>query len=236
METYSDIKKVNGFNWHKFNLFIFFSLQIFLVEACQFKFAHQDVLNGDQIRSHQAQQILQDRLNPSDLKPFEGDPQFSRYLAHYIETKNSSLNSPAFTQKLLQISREHSYDPVFLLAIIKTESSFDQNAIGTVGEVGLMQIRPETAEWICQKSKIAWRGANALKDPQYNLLIGSYYFKYLRSTLKSESFKYITAYNMGINKMQRRSEEELKAHDYFDKVVKNYLKIYSDLRRIKARS
>ena len=95
-------------------------------------------------------------------------------------------------------------------------------------------IRPETAEWVCLKNKIAWRGANALKDPEYNLLIGSYYFQYLKLALKSKSIKYITAYNMGLTKLNRLSDQ-LTEHEYFERVVKNYLSIYSELKRIKAR-
>ena len=31
-------------------------------------------------------------------------------------------------------------------AVVKVESSFDPNTVGTVGEIGLMQVRPKTAE------------------------------------------------------------------------------------------
>lgn len=190
---------------------------------------------NDQIRNMHAENILQNVGDDTDkVKEFDGDPKFNRYISAYIQKSNKTLNADQFTSSLFTISREHSYDPVFLLAIIKTESSFNQFAIGSVGEVGLMQIRPETAEWVCLKNKIAWRGANALKDPEYNLLIGSYYFQYLKLALKSKSMKYITAYNMGLTKLNRVSAQ-MTEHEYFERVVKNYLSIYSELKRIKAR-
>lgn len=217
----------------KINLFIFFTMQIFLIEACEFKLNQREISMNDEIRNIHAEQILLNQNSKVTFKDFNGDPQFNRYIAAYVQKRNSSIDALQFTNSLFEVSRVHSYDPVFLLAIIKTESSFNQNAIGSVGEVGLMQIKPETAAWVCLKNKIAWRGANALKDPEYNLLIGSYYFKYLKLALKSESFKYITAYNMGINKLQRTSAEDLKEHEYFEKVVNNYMTIYNELTRIK---
>ncbi|MBY0452693.1 MAG: lytic transglycosylase domain-containing protein [Bdellovibrionaceae bacterium] len=236
METYTEKTKKSASLLKKINLFIFFTMQIFLIEACEYKLTEQDSMMNDQIRNMHAEQILQDEGTSAESinKEFNGDPKFNRYIAAFIKRSNRSLNADQFTNSLFTISREHSYDPVFLLAVMKTESSFNQFAIGSVGEVGLMQIRPETAEWVCLKNKIAWRGANALKDPEYNMLIGSYYFQYLKLALKSKSIKYITAYNMGLSKMNRMADQ-MTEHQYFERVVKNYLSIYSELKRIKSR-
>lgn len=235
METYTEKTQNSASLLKKINLFIFFTMQIFLIEACEYRLTEQDSMMNDQIRTMHAEQILHDEGTSADsIKEFNGDPQFNRYIAAFVKRSNSTLNADQFTNSLFTISREHSYDPVFLLAIMKTESSFNQFAIGSVGEVGLMQIRPETAEWVCLKNKIAWRGANALKDPEYNMLIGSYYFQYLKLALNSKSIKYITAYNMGLNKLKRVSDS-LTEHEYFERVVKNYLSIYSELKQIKAR-
>lgn len=234
METYTEKSKNSASILKKINLFIFFTMQIFLIEACEYRLTEQDTMMNDQIRNMHAEQILQDEGSNADrMKEFNGDPKFNRYIAAFVKRSNSTLDADQFTNSLFTISREHSYDPVFLLAIIKTESAFNQFAIGSVGEVGLMQIRPETAEWVCLKNKIAWRGANALKDPEYNMLIGSYYFQYLKLALKSKSIKYITAYNMGLTKLNRVADQ-LTEHEYFERVVKNYISIYSELKLIKA--
>jgi soluble lytic murein transglycosylase len=236
METYTAKPQKSVSLLKKINLFIFFTMQIFLIEACEYKLTEQDSMMNDQIRNMHAEQILHDEGASAEKinKEFNGDPKFNRYIAAFVKRSNRTLDADQFTNSLFTISREHSYDPVFLLAVIQTESSFNQFAIGSVGEVGLMQIRPETAEWVCLKNKIAWRGANALKDPEYNMLIGSYYFQYLKVALKSNSLKYITAYNMGLNKLNRVSDQ-LTEYEYFERVVKNYLSIYSELKRIKSR-
>jgi soluble lytic murein transglycosylase len=221
----------------KFNLFLFFLFQVLFIEACHLKLDDQDIRLTDEIRNSHAEQLLHHHdLTP--LREFNGDRQFNRYISQFIEKRNKrgGIDADKFTNSLLNISRMHSYDPIFLLAVIQTESSFNPNAIGTVGEVGLMQLKPETAEWICDKNNIVWRGANALKDPEYNLLLGSYYFQYLRRTLRSESYKYITAYNMGIKGLSKADEEKLKENNYFTKVIGNYMAIYSELKKIKKRN
>ena len=221
----------------KFNLFLFFSLQVLFIEACHLKLDDQDVRLTDEIRNSHAEQLLHTN-DLAPLKEFNGDRFFTRYIAQFVEKRNKqgAIDADKFTNSLINISRLHSYDPIFLLAVIQTESSFNPNAVGTVGEVGLMQLKPETAEWICDKNNIVWRGANALKDPEYNLLLGSYYFQYLRRTLRSESYKYITAYNMGLSGLSKADEEKLKENNYFTKVISNYMAIYSELKKIKKRN
>jgi soluble lytic murein transglycosylase len=221
----------------KFNLFLFFSLQVLFIEACHLKLDDQDIRLTDEIRNSHAEQLLHTE-DLATLREFNGDRHFNRYIAQFIEKRNKrgAIDADKFTSSLLNISRMHAYDPIFLLAVIQTESSFNPNAVGTVGEVGLMQLKPETAEWICDKNNIVWRGANALKDPEYNLLLGSYYFQYLRRTLRSESYKYITAYNMGLSGLSKADEEKLKENNYFSKVIGNYISIYSELKKIKKRN
>lgn len=215
----------------KFNLMMFFTLQIVMIEACQFRVAEHDILLSDEIRNIHADQLLVDKAVTPNYE-FNGDKNFNLYIADFLKQKNTQIDSNRFVSSLISISRQHAYDPIFLLAVIQTESEFDQNAIGSVGEVGLMQIRPETAEWICRKNNILWRGAGALKDPSYNILVGSHYFHYLKNSFNSETYKYITAYNTGVRGMQRQDGEK---HPYFNKVIANYISIYAQLKKIKTK-
>ncbi len=207
-----------------------------LNQACQFTDNNNkyELALQDDIRSSHAQEILSDR-GGENVKEFDGDVKFIRYIENYVRKQNRKIDAKSFTETLLRVSKNHSYDPIFILAVIQTESSFKAGAIGSAGEIGLMQIKPDTAKWICEKNNIEWRGAQALKDPEYNILVGAHYFHYLKNTLKSKGMKYINAYNMGLGSLKRMPTSNLKKHPYFPKVVGNYLSIYSVLRKIKSK-
>jgi soluble lytic murein transglycosylase len=219
---------------------VFFSVLIFN-QACQLKpRAQHEMSVQDEVRISHAEELLppqEIKTVQRSLTAFNGDTKFSSYIQKFIKNKGKKIKNPeAFTQTLLQVSEQHSYDPIFLLAVMKTESSFNPKALGSAGEIGLMQLKPETAEWICKMNNIEWRGAQALKDPEYNILVGAYYFQYLKTNLKSKGLKYVNAYNMGLTSLKRTPTSEVQKHPYFGKVISNYLSIYKELKKIKEKS
>ena len=198
-----------------------------LYPSCSSQPVSSDLVRYDLSRIRHAQELLPTIYKKSVLKNFEGDLKMSAYIEKYIQAENPDLNAVELTQTLLKVSFEYGYDPVFLLAVIKTESKFNPNTIGSSGEIGLMQIKPSTAEWICNKRKIPWLGAEKMKNPNYNLIVGAHYFHYLKVALDSESLRYVNAYNMGINNLQRLPASAHKKLPYFTRVISNYLGIYS---------
>ena len=209
-------------------LFIFFCSN----QGCQ-SLSKNNFEKNDTARTRHARQLLQKNYSKSVAKEFERDKNFNAYLETYITQENAEIDSAELSESLLKISRDYFYDPVFLLAVVKTESQFNPSAIGLAGEIGLMQIKPETAEWICLKKKIKWKGAAALKDPGYNVLVGAVYFSYLKTRLKSKNAHYINAYNLGINSLRRLPAEYQSSHPYYERVLANYHAIYQQLKKIR---
>lgn len=189
----------------------------------------------DLIRKNHSNELLNRKSYKKNIRIFDGDAKFYQYITQYLKQSNIKIDAESFTKTLLDLSKSHSYDPVFILAVIKTESSFDFNAVGSAGEIGLMQIKPDTAKWICEMKNIAWKGPEALKDPEYNIMLGGYYFKYLKKAVNSKSIKYVNAYNLGLSSMKRKPSSDLKKHPYLGKVRMNYLAIYSELKKIKKK-
>lgn len=208
---------------------IFFLVMISSTFSCQSqKFRHDE-----KERQNHAKEILNQNYSGSPAARFENDPELATYMEEYLKKTGPQLANKEVVQTLLETSNSNQYDPIFLMAVIKTESQFRPRIIGSAGEIGLMQIKPDTAEWMCRKQGVKWKGKESLKDPNYNIQIGALYFKYLKKSLKSKAALYIAAYNSGPARLSRMPASSKRNHPYFSKVLMNYLDIYKDLERIK---
>lgn len=131
------------------------------------------------------------------------------------------------TQAILRESSKFGFDPVFIAAIIKTESKYNPLIIGGVGEIGLMQVRPETAFWIAKKYKISLNNSNELKDPVKNVMIGVAYLDYVRSNFPAKAYRYIAAYNMGPRNVRKLMAQNKKPTEYSTQIYKHYKETYA---------
>ncbi|MCX7653760.1 MAG: lytic transglycosylase domain-containing protein [Fervidobacterium sp.] len=82
-----------------------------------------------------------------------------------------------FPLKYYEVVVRHSgkIDPLLIIGVIRTESSFKENAISNAGAYGLMQLMPETAEWLKKKFKVNYD----YKTPEGNIALGCLYLNYL---------------------------------------------------------
>jgi len=126
-------------------------------------------------------------------------------------------------------SHRYDFDPLFLLAIIKTESRFNSKARGRHGEIGLMQMLPKTAEWISKKNGWHWRGPESLTDDRTNIQLGAAYLASLRARFDCHSTYYLAAYNMGTTNVLRLMSRAVRPKQYTLRVVGNYLGFYKSV-------
>ena len=82
-----------------------------------------------------------------------------------------------------------------MLALIREESYFNPNAKSTVGALGLMQLMPVTAKDISSRKGIS---SYNLYNPEQNILLGNYYYGFIKSQLNGMDISAIAAYNGGI--------------------------------------
>lgn len=134
-----------------------------------------------------------------------------------------------FTQVLVEETQKNNLDPLFVLAIIQTESNYNPKAIGPFGEIGLMQLKPDTAAWIAGKSDIPYKGHKTLEDPITNLRLGVAYMTYLRDTFDGLASSYLSAYNMGPNRTRRMVANKKQPRVYALKVMGHYKDLYLNL-------
>ncbi len=207
------------------------------------EFAALNIAGVDETtRQEQARELLGDRYDGSFAQQLE-DQEYLNFLVYKKLQKSLGpkweRRLPELTRLLIADARASQFDPVFILAIIQTESQFNPNAVGSAGEVGLMQIRPPTAEWIANKDGIEWLGRESLFDPSINIKLGIRYFAYLRSTFDRSPNHYVAAYNMGpgnIRKLERNVAStgvDLRVikPQYASRVLKQYNEIYDQMSR-----
>lgn len=154
--------------------------------------------------------------------------------AMYLEVRKAlpkSYKNKAWkiTSTIIEESAKYQMDPVFVMAMIKAESHFNPKAKGSVGELGLMQIRPETAHWFTQVEGIPFSSTESLYDPETNIKIGVAYVNYLRGRFDSDPRLYLPAYNMGARKVKKMISKDKRPRVYAQRVMKKYKETYKSL-------
>ncbi|MBQ7372956.1 MAG: lytic transglycosylase domain-containing protein [Clostridia bacterium] len=99
-----------------------------------------------------------------------------------------------YKTQVYAICAKTNIPPELVFAIIKTESSFNEEKISSKGAVGLMQIMPDTANYV---SDLYFGGKNFdLFYPDDNILIGVTYLIYLFDKFEDKKTA-LSAYNAG---------------------------------------
>jgi soluble lytic murein transglycosylase len=95
-----------------------------------------------------------------------------------------------------QQAEEKDLDPALIAGVIFAESHF-RDQTSHAGAKGLMQIMPETADYIAQKSGgIAFEQGD-LATPQVNIAYGSWYLRHLLDKYDGREVLALAAYNAG---------------------------------------
>lgn len=135
--------------------------------------------------------LARNEMSKLPIKPNENDPRWLLlYPVFYAKTVNTMAEDNKLSTELV-------------MAIIREESGFDPNAKSSAGAMGLMQLMPATAKFIDPANY----KPEKLKDPNYNIYVGS---KYLASLLKQfggDEIFAIASYNGGIGNVLKWKEQ-----------------------------
>ena len=101
-----------------------------------------------------------------------------------------------------QQAKEKGLDPSLIAAVIYTETHFVPRT-SSAGAVGLMQITPETAEFIAQRSGGTAFEQSDLATPQINISYGAYYLRYVLRRFDADVVRGLAAYNGGEGNVDR---------------------------------
>jgi len=97
---------------------------------------------------------------------------------------------------------QYNLDPLFVLAVIKTESKFDEDAKSHKNAVGLMQITVATGEWAAKEMGYSTFSKENLYDEEYNIRMGCWYLRRLNDTFDGDLDLTVAAYNAGPTNVQ----------------------------------
>ena len=124
-------------------------------------------------------------------------------------------------EQIIHESKKYGYDPLFLAAVIITESSFNNWARSNKGALGLMQIRPATGKELAGEARIQWEGKPTLFDPKINIALGAFYLNKLVLRFDDLGLA-LEAYNHGPSKLNRYLRKGYRPKRYSRKVFLNY--------------
>lgn len=122
-------------------------------------------------------------------------------------------------------SKKYNLDYRLILAIMKVESNFRNEAISRRGARGLMQINPSSARLIARESGVEVKGVKCLHEPEKNIKMGVSYLSKLRDMFDN-MIAALHAYNAGPGKVRRPAgERNFRTTSFTRKVMSEYRQI-----------
>lgn len=149
-----------------------------------------------------------------------------------------------FEQEIRQSAAKHNIDPFLIAAIIRVETNYKYHLESSKGALGLMQLMPDTAEWIVESTNLGPHVQEDLLKVDVNINLGSWYLSWLKKHYNGNLIYAIAAYNAGqgnVNKWKQNdvwdgSEEHInqipfgETRHYVQRVLyyyEKYTKLYS---------
>lgn len=109
----------------------------------------------------------------------------------------NDLTLPLADQDIIrQQAADKHIDAALIAAVIYAETKFDPRQ-SSAGAQGLMQIMPQTAEFLAHRSGATTFTTADLATPQVNIAYGTYYLRYLLDHYGGDKMLALAAYNGG---------------------------------------
>jgi soluble lytic murein transglycosylase len=100
-----------------------------------------------------------------------------------------------------QEAAQKHLDPALVAAVIYAETKFDPRT-SSAGAEGLMQLMPQTAQFLAKRSGATTFTNADLSTPAVNIAYGSYYLRYLLNEFHGNLVAALAAYNGGDGNVQ----------------------------------
>ena len=167
--------------------------------------------------------LARDMIEEMDIKPpFISSAYKLAYPLYWVDEINLA-------------GKKFALDPFLIMALIREESYFNENARSASNALGLMQLMPGTANYIITKFAIKVPQKYDMMNPRINIFLGCTYLKYLEERFNDNDLYVIAAYNGGegsVNKWIKKSHADNdefienipydETHNYVKKIFRSY--------------
>lgn len=157
-------------------------------------------------------------------------------ISFFLVYRAGSKYKLVYGEEITHAAEEYGLDPHLVAGVVKSESDFQADVIAHDGGIGLMQLMPETIDWIGER--LGNRPDDKeLEDPVKNLEYGTHYLAYLIGKYQSQDLA-IVAYNAGFNNVDKWLNEGTISWDYksLDKIPyeipRRYVKRVNEAQKI----
>ena len=104
-----------------------------------------------------------------------------------------ALHPLRYEEEIRAAAEEQGLEPAFVAGVIYVESRYNPDVQSSQGAYGLMQVLPDTAAFIAQRSGIT----GDYRDPGTNVRLGTWYLNYLYGRYDGDEALALAAYNSG---------------------------------------
>ncbi|WP_020593370.1 lytic transglycosylase domain-containing protein [Kiloniella laminariae] len=142
-------------------------------------------------------QTAEDYTLAANLAIDTGHPNLALRAAKSARQKDILLPDILFPEVAVKANTKQDPEKALVLAVIRQESEFKQNAISHAGARGLMQLMPATAQGVAKKEKLKYTKQRLTDDPAYNVRLGSAYLSELLGSFDGSYVMALAGYNAG---------------------------------------
>lgn len=119
-----------------------------------------------------------------------------------------------YTEYVTTYSSQYGVDEALVYAVIRTESGFRAEVESSAGAIGLMQIMPDTFDYLqsLEGNDIMYSESDLL-NPEINIRYGTYYLSILLGHYNGNEQSAVAAYNAGLSNVDSWLSDEQYSSD-----------------------
>lgn len=122
---------------------------------------------------------------------------YKKVLSEYHITLQSGEHRITWQDEIERYADEYNLEPAFVAAIVDTESDFRTDVKSYKNAKGLMQMMPDTAEWIAGKLDDVTYTEDSMYEAERNIRYGCWYLNFLSKRFRGDPVLVACAYHAG---------------------------------------